>query len=193
MLMEIPRRDDIIGTRIFRNSKTFVSNRLWPILDPIIRRYDRMVVKREILSEPEWKILDTLKEKGPSRTDRLRSILKLDDKQQTARFHRALARLETRGLIIGFEDPNPEKHLHAAIWHPWSMKIRLYKETGMSYERALAELLQRTVDSAVVVEEKEVGKMFNWKGDLTTAMEELVEKRKILHSGPFLFAPRVAD
>ena len=37
MLTDIARRKDIIGTKIFRNSKTFVSNKLWPILDPIIR------------------------------------------------------------------------------------------------------------------------------------------------------------
>ncbi len=192
LLMEIPRRGDIIGTRIFRHSKTFISDTLWPLLDPIIKHYQELASKRKILSQLEWKILDTLEKRGPTRTDRLRASLKLAGKQNTAKFHRALARLENYCLIVGYEDPNPEKHLHAAIWHLWGQRVGSVQNTGITYEKALTELLERTVDASVFAEEKKVGKWFSWNGELMKAKDELVAENRILRAGPFLIAPRVA-
>src|SRR5438067_5126159 len=47
---EIERRDDILATRVFRKTKTFVSDKLWPMLDTIVRHERSIVVKGKILS-----------------------------------------------------------------------------------------------------------------------------------------------
>lgn len=192
LLTDIARRKDIIGTKIFRNSKTFVSNKFWPILDPIIRHYQDLAGKRKILSGLEWKILQTLGEKGPTRTDRLRTTLKLEGKQNTSGFHRALNQLERLGIIVGYEDPKPEKHLHASIWHLWGQRVSLPGKTLITYEEALAELLERTLDASIFAQEKEVRKWFSWNGQLMTVKDELVTKGRILRAGPFLVAPRIS-
>ena len=192
LVADMARRNDIVATRIFRNSKTFVSNKLWPILDPIIRHYQDLAGKRKILSQLEWKIIQTLGEKGSTRTDGLRTILKLEGKQHTSSFHRALNQLERLGTIVGYEDPKPEKHLHASVWHLWSQRVSLPKEPSVTYERALAELLERTLDAVIFAKEKEVRKWFRWNGQLMTAKDELVTKGRIIRAGPFLFASRIS-
>ncbi|HEY4822168.1 MAG TPA: hypothetical protein VIH83_00600 [Candidatus Bathyarchaeia archaeon] len=192
VLMEIPRRKDIIGTRIFRNSKTFVSERLWPILDPIVAHYQDLAKKHKILSQLEWKILDTLAEKGPTRTDRLRVALKLEGKQHTTRFHRSLAQLENHGLIVGYEDPNPEKHLHAAIWNLWDRRIQLPKKTTRpSYQDAMTRLLEKMIEASVLVPEKEVPRWFPWEGSLL-AKEELIKRGRVVREDDYLVTTRIA-
>src|SRR5207249_12029295 len=113
---DIEGRKDILATRIFRRTKTFVSNKLWPILDPIVKHHQDPAVKREIFSDIELKILETIGTEGSIRTDRLRKKLKLETKENNSKFHRSLANLESYALIVGVEDPHPERHLHANIW-----------------------------------------------------------------------------
>jgi len=192
LVADMARRNDIIATRIFRNSKTFVSNKLWPILDPIIRHYQDLAGKRKILSGVEWKILQSLGEKGPTRTDRLRTTLKLEGKQNTSGFHGALNQLERLGIIVGYEDPKPEKHLHASIWHLWGQRVGLQENPAITRERAQAELVERTLDASIFAREKEVRKWFSWNGELMKTKDELVTKGRILREGPFLFASRIS-
>src|SRR5712692_4159655 len=108
-LANLDRAADIVSTRIFRGTKTLVSQNLWPVLDPIVNHHLELAQKHKILSQLEWKMLDVLDKKGPIRTDHLRSQLKLQEKTHTSRFHRALARLKSYGLVVGYEDPNPER------------------------------------------------------------------------------------
>ena len=191
LVADMARRNDIVATRIFRNSKTFVSNKLWPILDPIIRHYQDLAKNRKIFSQLEWTILKILEEKGPTRTDRLRTALRLEGKLHTSKFHRTLSQLESHGLIAGYEDPKPERHLHAAIWRLWSQRVSLEK-SATPYATALAELLERTLDSCIFAREKGVEKWFRWNGEPMKTKDELVNRGKILRAGPFLFASRIS-
>ncbi len=193
LLMDIPRRKDIIGTRIFRNSKTYVSDKLWPVLDPIITHYGELEEKRQILSQMEWTILETLEKNGPTRTDRLRTGLKLEGKTNTAKVHRSLARLENHGLIVGYEDPNPEKHLHAAIWHLWNQRLDgSLKNPAISYENALAKLLERTLDACVFAPEKQIASWYVWDGELAETTERLVAGGRIIRAGSLLLTSRIS-
>ncbi len=194
LLMDIPRRKDIIGTRIFRNSKTYVSHRLWPVLDPIVRHYQELARRHGILSQLERRIVDTLEKDGPTRTDKLRTILKLQGKPHTAKFHRALTRLENHALIVGYEDPNPEKHLHAAIWHLWNQRIGpSMKNHAISYEDSLSSLLERTIDACVLAPEKNVKTWYAWNSKLMEAKEKLLAQDKIIRAESFLLTHRVVE
>src|SRR6266849_8654900 len=77
-LGELDRAKDILGTRIFRHSKTLISHNLWPILDPIVKHNHELLVTGKILSDMEKKIVEFLKAEGPTRTDHLRTRLKLE-------------------------------------------------------------------------------------------------------------------
>ncbi len=112
---EIEGRKDILATRIFRRTKTFVANELWPILDRIVKHHQEPIEKRKILSDLELKLLETIETEGSIRTDQLRKRLRLGAKENNSRFHRSLSNLESYALIIGAEDPYPETHMHANI------------------------------------------------------------------------------
>ncbi len=113
---EVEGRKDILATRIFRQTKTFVSRELWPILDTIVKHHGDPAVRRKTFSDLEQKLLETIEAEGSIRTDRLRKKLKLEGKENNSNFHRALTNLESYALIIGVEDPHPEIHLHGNIW-----------------------------------------------------------------------------
>ena len=193
-LGQLDRAKDIISTRIFRNSKTLVSQSLWPILNPIVKRHLDLAVKHKILSGLEWKILKVLDDNGPTRTDHLRSRLKLQGKTHTSRFHRALSKLENYALILGYEDPHPERHLHANIWQPWTMRVSpgVKGKPRLAYGDAVMELFAKTLDAAILAPEKEVEKWFQWEGGLSEAKKQLLDSGKILQVGNFIVTARVA-
>src|SRR5207244_10232760 len=57
---DLEGRKDILATRIFRRTKTFVSNKLWPILDPIVKHHQEHAAKRQNLTDIQLKILETI-------------------------------------------------------------------------------------------------------------------------------------
>src|SRR5438270_11665024 len=139
---DIEGREDILATRIFRRTKTFVSNKLWPILDPIVKHHRDPAIKREILSDVELKILETIGTEGSIRTDRLRKKLKLETKENNSKFHRSLTNLESYALIVGVEDPHPETHLHANICQTWDRRAHEgTSRTSLSYSQASGKRL----------------------------------------------------
>src|SRR5207244_1682706 len=83
--------------------------------------------------------------------DRLRKKLKLEAKENNSRFHRSLTNLESYGLIVGVEDPHPEKHLHANIWQTWDTRTHESRgRASLSYSEALAKLLVKTIDASIL-------------------------------------------
>lgn len=187
-------RKDILATRVFKRTKTFASNKLWPILDPIVKHHQDPEVKRNILSYMELKILETIESESSIRTDHLRKKLKLEGKENNSKFHRSLSNLESYALIIGVEDPHPEKHLHANIWQTWDR--RTHKGTGcgnLSYSEALAKLLEKTLDACVLAREEDMRKWFEWSTDMQAVKEELLENETILRGGPYLISSRVRN
>jgi hypothetical protein len=189
---EIEGSEDILATRMFRRTKTFVSNRVWPTLDPIVKRNRELVQRGEILSGLEQRLLKTIQAEASIRTDRLRKKLRLEAKENNSRFHRALTSLESYALIIGVEDPKPEKHLHANIWQTWETRTRTETDRASpSYENALAKLLEKTIDACVLVREDQLEKWFQWNGDVEVVKEELVREGLVVRAGSFLVTPRV--
>jgi hypothetical protein len=191
---EIEGRNDILATRIFKRTKTFVSSALWPILDPIIKHHQDPAVKREILSDLELKILESIESEGSIRTDRLRKKLKLEAKENNSKFHRSLSNLESYAMIVGVEDLHPEKHLHANIWQTWN--TRTNEERGRdstSYREALAKLLGKTIDACVLVREDQMPKWFEWSSDTEAAKVQLLQNGAILKSGRYIVSSKVGD
>jgi hypothetical protein len=191
---EIERRNDILATRIFKRTKTFVSNGLWPILDAIVKHHQDPATKRKILSEFEVKILETIESKGSIRTDRLRKKLNLEGKEHNSKFHRSLTNLESYALIAGVEDPHPEKHLHANIWQTWDTKTRdATSRYRLSYNDALAKLLVKTVDTCVLAHEDQMPRWFAWSSEMQAAKEQSLLDGSILKTGPYLVSSKVLD
>jgi hypothetical protein len=170
---EIEGREDILATRIFRRTKTFVSNRLWPILDSIVKHNQDLAIKLKILSNIELRVLETIEKAGTIRTDHLRKRLNLEAKENNSKFHRSLRNLESYALIVGFEDPHPEKHLHANIWQTWDERTHDTRGLGgLSYREALAKLLVKTVDACVLAREDQIPRWFEWSSDMRAATKQ---------------------
>ena len=191
---DIEGRKDILATRIFRRTRTFVSNKLWPILDPIVKHHQDPTVKQQILSNIELKILETIDTEGSIRTDQLRKKLKLESKENNSKFHRSLTNLESYALIVGVEDPHPEKHLHANIWQTWNARIHEGRgHNNLSYSEALRKLLVKTFDACVLVREDQIPKWFEWSTDMHPVKEKLLLDGAVLRSGPYLVSSGVGD
>lgn len=189
---DLEGRDDVLATRVFRKTKTFVSNKVWPILHPIINHQRQLVRKGEILSSLEQELLFAIEQEGSIRTDRLRKI-NLKAKENNSRFHRALANLESHSLIVGVEDPHPETHLHAKIWQTWETRThKVSKENGLSYEDALAHLFENTIRASVVALEDQVSRWFPWSMDMETMTGKLLEEDRLIRAGDYLVSPRVS-
>src|SRR6059036_3858257 len=184
---EIERRDDILATRVFRETKTFVSDRLWPVLDIIVSHQRGFVAKGKILSTLERKLLETVGAEGPIRTDRLRKRLKLEAKENNYKFHRSLTNLETHALIVGAEDPHPEKHLHANIWQTWEK--RTHGQVGrarLSYQESVTKLLGESINACVLTREDQIEKWFEWRTGIEGAKNNLLQSGKVRRAGPYL-------
>jgi len=191
---DVEGRKDILATRIFRRTKTFVSNKLWPILDIIVKHHQGPAVKQQILSDIELKILETIETEGTIRTDRLRKKLKLEAKENSSKFHRSLTNLESYALIVGVEDPHPETHLHANIWQTWDRRAHEgTSRNSLSYSEALGKLLVKTIDACVLVREDQMPKWFKWSTDMHPVKEKLLLDGAVLRSGPYLVSSRVRD
>ena len=191
---EIERREDILASRVFRRSKTFISNTLWPILDSIVKHHWDLIMKREVVSDLERKLLETIDSEGSIRTDELRRKLRLDGRANNSKFHRSLVNLESYALIVGAEDPHPEKHLHANIWQTWN--TRTGNRTGrsrLSYKEALAKLLEKTIESCILAREDQIGKWFQWSTDMQAVKQEVMLKNTMLIAGEYLISSRVRD
>jgi len=189
---EIEGRKDTLVTRIFRGTKTFVSGELWPIIDPIVKHHQEPAVKRKIFSDLEQKLLETIEAEGSIRTDRLRKKLGLEGKENNSKFHRSLSNLESYALIVGIEDPHPDRHLHANIWQTWDTRTsKGMRRIGLSYTEALSKLLEKTIDTCVLAREDQVGKWFQWSADMTEVKEGLVTEGLVVRAGSFLVTPRV--
>jgi hypothetical protein len=189
---DIEGRNDILATRIFKRTKTLVSNKVWPIIDPIVKHHQDPAVNRKILSELEVKILEFIESEGPIRTDRLRMKLKLDAKENNSKFHRSLTNLESYTLIVGVEDPNPEKHLHANIWQTWGIRTQKGKSpASLSYSEALSKLLVKTVDACILAREDQIPRWFKWSSDMEAAQKQLLLDGAILKSGQYIVSTKV--
>ncbi|HZY46402.1 MAG TPA: hypothetical protein VFE96_01280, partial [Candidatus Bathyarchaeia archaeon] len=186
-------RDDILSARLFRGTKTFVSDDVWAALDPIVKYHRELAKKGDILSDLERRVLERVKNENSIRTDRLRKRLGLGSKENNYKFHRALVNLEKYLLIVGVEDPVPEKHLHANIWQTWQDRTR--KRTGkasLTYREALAELVKKTLDSCVLAREDQIGRWFHWHADVGAIVQELLRKEAILKAGSYLLTSRIS-
>jgi hypothetical protein len=189
---EIEGRNDILATRIFKRTKTFVSSTLWPILGPIVEHHQDPEVEGRTLSDLELKILESIESEGSIRTDRLRKKLKLEAKENNSKFHRSLINLESYALIVGVEDPNPEKHLHANIWQTWGNRTQKGKShSSLSYSEALSKLLVKTVDACILAREDQIPRWFKWSSDMEAAKEQLLLDGAILKSGQYLVSSKV--
>lgn len=188
---EIEGRDDILVTRIFRRTKTFVSDELWPIMDPIVEHHLDPEVNEKIFSDLELKILETIRSEAPIRTDRLRKKLKLEGEENNPRFHRSLNTLESYALIVGVEDPHPEKHLHANIWQTWDMRTRHGRRPSkLPYDEALSKLLVKTVAASVLVLEDQIPVWFRWSSDMQEAKQQSLKDGSILKFGRYLVSTK---
>ncbi len=188
----IERREDILAARIFRRTKTFVSKELWPTLDTIVKHHQDRAVKGRTFSDLELNLLETIETERSIRTDRLRKQLRLEGKVNNYRFHRALTNLESYALIIGAEDPHPERHLHANIWQTWNTRTNKgMGRAGLSYPDALGKLLEKTIDACVLAREDQVGKWFQWSTDMEAVKEGVLKEGLVVRAGSFIVTPRL--
>lgn len=191
---EIEGRNDILATRIFRRTKTFVSDELWPVLGPIVQHHQDPEIKGRILSDLELRVLETIRSESSIRTDRLRKKLKLEGKENNSKFHRSLSTLESYALIVGVEDPHPEKHLHANIWQTWDTRTRhAIRPSKLPYNEALSKLVVKTVDACVLVPEDQMQGWFKWSSDMEEAKQQSLKDGAVLKSGRYLVSTRTGN
>jgi hypothetical protein len=194
MIGEIERKSDILASRIFRRSKTLVSHTIWPILDPIVEYHKTLAARERVFSNLELKLMEAVESEGSIRTGHLRKKVKLQGKENNAKFHRSLVNLESHGLIVGFEDPHPETHLHANIWQTWAERTGNARGgQRFSYEEAIVELFTKTIEASILVREDQIKELFAWTFDIEAVRHGLVNDGTILNVGGYLIPSRIVS
>jgi len=159
-----------------------------------VKHHQDHTVRRKTFSDLERKLFETILAEGSIRTDRLRKKLRLEGKQNNSKFHRSLAKLESYALIVGVEDPHPERHMHANIWQTWNTRTsKRIGRAGLSYKDALVKLLEKTIDACVLAREDQVSKWFQWSSDMEAVREKLLRDEAFLRAGPYLVSSRIRD
>jgi len=151
-------------------------------------------MKRKIFSDLEQRLLETIEAEGLIRTDRLRKKLRLEGKANNSKFHRSLSKLESYALIVGVEDPHPERHMHANIWQTWDTRTgRRISRAVLPYNEAIVKLLEKTIDACVLAREDQVSKWFEWSVDMEAVRERSLLNEAFLRAGPYLVSSRIHD
>jgi len=157
-----------------------------------VKHHQDVQTGQKTFSDLEQKLLNTIEAEGSIRTDRLRKRLRLEGKENNSKFHRSLSNLEGKSLIVGVEDPHPETHLHANIWQTWDTRTsKRESRANLSYQKALAKLLKKTIDACVLAREDQVGKWFQWSADMEAVKDGLLRDGLVLKTGSYLVASRI--
>jgi winged helix DNA-binding protein len=160
---ELAQRDDVLLTKLLRGKRTLVHRRLWPALDAAVR-------ERAPESDDERAIVERLEERGPARTDELRTGLGLSAVPDRKRYQRALERLEAIGAVL-CRPALVDKHKHVSIAQLWKARF----PEALSEARGVHELVRAVVRAGEPVPARELQKWFAWpRAETAAASDELV-------------------
>ena len=82
--------------------------------------------------------------------------------------------------------------MHANIWQTWNTRTsKRIDRAGLSYNEALAKLLEKTIDACVLAREDQIRNWFQWSDKMEVAKEDLLKSESIVKVGQFVLASRV--
>jgi hypothetical protein len=159
-----------------------------------VKHHKTLAARERAFTNLELKLMEAVESEGSIRTDRLRKKVRLQGKENSTKFHRSLVNLESHGLIVGFEDPHPESHLHANIWQTWADRTRNARRgQGFSYEEAIVELFRKTIEASILVREDQIKRLYSWTVDVEAVRNRLVNDGTILRAGGYLIPTKIAS
>lgn len=188
---ELAKSNTILSAKIAGGRELYVSKRLWPLLDQIVRTLEVDMDGRgqtwRSLSPVAKKIHEYLKRNGPTRTDILRQSLGLKTPRQGKIFHRAKRELESSGILLSAAVEMKELGRHAhigrlSLWtHRFPKSIRTRTKLRKSFPQSVAAFLETCIDAAVLVEEKTTGEWLPWMRDEEKkVVSSLVESGRVI-------------
>src|SRR3989441_9320053 len=146
------------------------------------------------LSEIARRIIDFLAQNGETQTKRMRSALGVSSQEGKLQYAKAIEELQrlmyvarVRAVGEGREDYN----------YTYDLFVRRYPETVRAAERytsaeAMVVLLERLVDLAGGVTERQVAKLFDWSDDRVARLcARLEAKETIVRADGLLVLPRL--
>ncbi len=146
------------------------------------------------LSEIARRIIDFLAQNGETQTKRMRSALGVSSPEGKLQYAKAVEELQrlmyvarVRAVGEGREDYN----------YTYDLFVRRYPETVRAAERltsaeAMGALLERLVDLAGGVTERQVAKLFDWSDERVAHLcARLEAKKAIVRSNGLLVVPRL--
>lgn len=175
----------VLEAKLLAGKSLFVHEDLWPALDGYVRSLF-FQLRRGLLKPPplERKILDTLHQEGPTRTDVLRGLLGMSAKPQGRAFHAAKKSLESLGLVVGQDLPEVDGHSHVSRLSLWIQRFDRRLSKKMAPYQGLAEFFRAVVHAAVVVPRRSFHRRWRWPAeDVERAMEILVSGGSVLMVG----------
>lgn len=201
---ELAKSKDILVAKIIGGRELYISKRLWPILDQIIRTLKKDIDNRgrawRSLSPIAKRIYEHLRRKGPTRTDLLRRRLGLTIPKQGKSFHRAKNELESKGILLSeaVEMKELGRHAHIgrlSLWthrfpHPLMSTTQLRK----SFSHDVSAFLEACLDAAVLVEEKTASKWLAWSREeskqIFSSLIKLGRVIRLTHEGKTYLATK---
>jgi hypothetical protein len=177
------------GGRVVRHKATLISMDLLPaFLSFYLHGGGYLIYEEEFywgkLSELANRIAKYLEDHGPTPVDQLRQAIMVPGKENTRKFHAALYELQVKfkTVSVGLIEKGWGVRVLGLFvdWVP--PKIERAAER-MSKEKAMEQIIARTIETAGAVPTSLLPRMFGWAPeDAARAVEKLVKNRKILRA-----------
>jgi hypothetical protein len=171
---------EFLECRLFRKHSTAVYQELWPYITVFSRL--NCEAADEIISRDAKKIFNYLKKEGPSRNQIVRKALKYTSASEVRLFQKAAAELQYLLILISQDDPQSSTEGPIlTLWEDCMPKNVRSAAEKISPEEAGAKLLSAALTCSVLVNEKQLPKLFNWSnGDSEQWVDPLLESRAFM-------------
>ncbi len=177
---------EFLECRLFRKYSTAVYQDLWPYITVFSRLNCKAAEEGGELSRDARKIFNYLKKEGPSGIDTIKKGLKFTSSTEGRQFQKAKLELQSLLILVTGGD-SPQGHT-LGLWENLVPKNVRSSADKITPKEAGARLLGAALTSSVLVNEKQLPRLFTWAND-----ESVDWAKALLESRTFMRVPRKTE
>jgi hypothetical protein len=165
--------------RLFRKHFTAVYQDLWPYVTVFSKLNCKAAEEGGELSRDAKRVFNYLKKEGPSTNESIRKDLKYTSSSDGRQFQKAKMELQSLLILLSQDDPSSGPIL--GLWENLVPKTVRSAADKIAPREAGAKILGAALTSSVLVNEKQLPRLFNWaNGESVKWAESLLETRTFL-------------
>ncbi|HSE39505.1 MAG TPA: hypothetical protein VLH08_01965, partial [Acidobacteriota bacterium] len=179
---------EFLECKLFRKQSTAVYQDLWPYITVFSKLNSETGENGAAISRDAKRILNYLKKEGSSQSDVIKKALRYSSSSEARQFLKAKAELQSLLILTSCEDSDCSSRSTLCLWENAVPKSVRSAADKISCAEAGAKLLSAALTSSVLVNEKQLPKLFNWANG-----ESADWAKYLLESRTFMRVPRKND